>query len=260
MKISNTDRCGQGRLDAPTSGRPAAVEPYVSAKVKWHGEKGEALTQDLRLERLERLSRLRGSGALTQAEFEAEKATILAGEDADDWRETSGGSRGWWAAGALLGIALLAGLAWSLFGDEERREDRQPQADRPSQPAAAVSPKAMQSPPPPEAPDPLGIVSRQWLIGGWIPSGQNCASDGGVIYNSDGTYMSLGQVGTWKLEGTTLVTLENEHMNDDGEWEKLAHPVRSTERFTIAKQDEYRTVDDKGGRYHNLRCKDANVR
>lgn len=215
--------------------------------------------QDLKIERLERLNRLRESGALTQEEFEAEKAAVLAGSN-ENWSEDKvPGSRTWLLVAALIAAAVLAILAWSQFGDSPQPIN---------QPAGKPAVKAAERPAPSPLPtttktptaDPLAIVSKQWLIGGWIPAGQDCASDGGVIYNSDGTYSSWGQIGTWKLQGKTIVSIETEHMGDDGEWQKLPHPVRSTERFLMAKKDEYRTVDGDGERYHNRRCKDANVR
>lgn len=219
------------------------------------------MTQDIKLEQLERLSRLRDSGALTQAEFDAEKAAVLAGPDIERVEEADATSPKWLIGGALMALGLLSALAWSQFGNGLGGRN-EPAGKSTTEATSKPSPSPTQKPTTTasEQADPLAIVSKKWLIGGWIPVGQDCASDGGVTYNSDGTFSVSGQVGTWKLEGATIVSIATEHMGDDGEWKVLAHPIRSTERFTTAKKDEYRTVDPEGERYHNRRCKRANVR
>jgi putative oligomerization/nucleic acid binding protein len=70
-------------IDLGAAGIPAGMEDEVrealEAAQRYMGQMSgaEAPTTDDRLERLERLAKLRESGALTDAEFEAEKARLL---------------------------------------------------------------------------------------------------------------------------------------------------------------------------------------
>jgi hypothetical protein len=42
------------------------------------------------------------------------------------------------------------------------------------------------------------------ITGGWVNAGGACDSGASVQFNSDGTYMSEGENGTWALDGKTL--------------------------------------------------------
>jgi hypothetical protein len=72
-------------IDLSAAGIPAGMEDQVrealEAAQQYMGQMpgAEAPAADDRLERLERLARLRESGALSDAEFEAEKARLLGG-------------------------------------------------------------------------------------------------------------------------------------------------------------------------------------
>jgi hypothetical protein len=74
------------------------------------------------LDKIEQLNRLREAGALTRAEFEAEKQRILSGTKASkgvigEQREGSPLLWVWIAIGAVVFIALAAAIAWFSFKD-----------------------------------------------------------------------------------------------------------------------------------------------
>lgn len=86
-----------------------------------------------RLDSLERLQRLRETGGISEAEFEREKARLLgAGPPAPPVRREA---RAWlWILVGFVSVALIAVLAWLLFGmnqssDEAERPARNVQAD-----------------------------------------------------------------------------------------------------------------------------------
>lgn len=109
---------------------------------------------DDRLERLERLAKLRDDGVLDAAEFEAEKARILkAGEQPQAEARTvasptaSGGPRkriGWLTFSLIVLAVLVAGII--VMVALSRRPDTRPTAAEPSLPVAAA-PEAPNSEP-----------------------------------------------------------------------------------------------------------------
>lgn len=42
------------------------------------------------------------------------------------------------------------------------------------------------------------------IAGGWVNAGGACNSGAAVQFNTDGTYLSEGETGTWALDGTKL--------------------------------------------------------
>lgn len=62
---------------------------------------------------------------------------------------------------------------------------------------ATPGPRGVTGRPPP-------TINREWLLGGWVLQGQNCDSDAGVLYRSDGTWASYGAAGTWRLDRNRL--------------------------------------------------------
>jgi hypothetical protein len=222
------------------------------------------LDQDTKIERLERLSRLLESGALTKSEFDQEKLAALGfgATDGADGRPHNVYVR---AAlykslfAILLIVALGVGAVFWIHSETKPEVLYQPNKlngtlsagslSTPTIPARAeISASAK-----PE-PQPSSIVSENWLIGGWIAVGENCASDGGVTYSSDGTWTAYGVSGSWKLKNDTLVTFVKERMNDQDEWQKVSPPERSVEKFMSTKKNEYRSVEADGSKFHNKRC------
>lgn len=72
-----------------------------------------------RLDALEGLQRLRETGAISEAEFEREKALLIASA-----APARSGTPAWvWALVGFVSVALIAGLAWLLFGMNQGRGD-----------------------------------------------------------------------------------------------------------------------------------------
>lgn len=80
-----------------------------------------------RLEALERLQRLRESGAISEAEFEREKALLLGGAPASPAAPPLPVRRGtplWvWVLIGVISVAVIAALAWLLLGRNESRDE-----------------------------------------------------------------------------------------------------------------------------------------
>ena len=58
-------------------------------------------------------------------------------------------------------------------------------------------------------------LSEQWLVGGWVPEGESCESDAGLVFDADRSWAAEGMTGTWSIEGRTIVTVATQR--DDGE-------------------------------------------
>ena len=58
-------------------------------------------------------------------------------------------------------------------------------------------------------------LSEQWLVGGWVPEGESCESDAGMVFDADRSWAAEGTTGTWSIEGRTIVTVATQR--DDGE-------------------------------------------
>ena len=49
------------------------------------------------------------------------------------------------------------------------------------------------------------VAEDQWLVGAWAPGPAACARDGGIRFETDGTYNDLEGEGFWQLAGNRLV-------------------------------------------------------
>jgi hypothetical protein len=49
------------------------------------------------------------------------------------------------------------------------------------------------------------VPSDQWLVGAWGAGPAQCASDGGIRFETDGTYNDLEGEGLWEIAGSRLV-------------------------------------------------------
>ena len=83
-------------------------------------------------------------------------------------------------------------------------------------------------------------VSRSWLIGGWVPQGEGCESDAGVRYYANGTWIAYEVAGTWRLEGSRLVSVVTEKWMG-GEEVPLSAPERHVERIKVLGPDIYQS-------------------
>lgn len=167
-----------------------------------------------RIEAIERLARLRESGAISEAEYEAQKQRLLAQPERNPFPSRL-------AIPIAAGVALL-GLGASAF---IWLSPRQAETVRPAPavtsaapaPAAARPEPAVQPAKPAEtapatpvpadqqpAEDPVALTRAQ-LIGHWAnPETDGCSGGGGdVTLRSDGSYESE-EGGRWRLEGSSL--------------------------------------------------------
>lgn len=96
-------------------------------------------------------------------------------------------------------------------------------------------------------------LSGGWLAGGWVPEGENCASDAGIIYNADRSWAAEGTIGTWAIEGDRVVTVVTRF--DDGE--NVTRPVtpeRVVQRIEVTGQDGFVARMEDGSVVRWVRC------
>lgn len=171
-----------------------------------------------RIEAIERLARLKESGAISEAEFEAQKQRLLAQPEARPF--ASRRTAGIIAAGlALLGVGAVALLWQSPQDPPPARTATAPattsvttppaaaQLNSAAQPAKPPATEESAAPTPPEdrqPPEAPAGLTRAQLIGRWANLEAGCSGDdAAVTLRSDGSYESLGG-GRWRLEGSTL--------------------------------------------------------
>lgn len=161
-----------------------------------------------RIDAIERLAKLRDSGAITEAEFETQKRLLLAGQ---------GGGRkaGLLVAGAALILIGILSIALLWQGGTEGREPANAVAAAPvqaNQTAAVPTPvepaKPAAAPVPEERPAPAtsGQLTTELLIGHWTnPDSGDCSGGGGeVMLRRGGNYSTSEGGGRWRLEGAQL--------------------------------------------------------
>lgn len=99
------------------------------------------------------------------------------------------------------------------------------------------------------------MPSARWMIGGWVPEGQSCESDAGVIYRQNGTWAAYGVSGTWRINGSTVVFLVTE--DDEDPKVSVGKPVRHSEQIKVLGPDRYQTRGDDGKVLTLRRCPQA---
>jgi hypothetical protein len=92
-----------------------------------------------------------------------------------------------------------------------------------TEPDTATTSTAKSAPPKSDAEAAGGAVS---LAGGWVNAGGACDSGASVFFNPDGTYMSEGEKGTWKLAGKTLT------VTTTTTFDEAASPVQGPDEST----------------------------
>jgi hypothetical protein len=96
-------------------------------------------------------------------------------------------------------------------------------------------------------------LSERWLVGGWVPEGENCASDAGIVYNVDRTWAAEGTIGTWSIDGGRIVTLITQQ--DDGETGmRPVAPTRNVQRIEVTGADGFVSRMDDGSVLRWVRC------
>jgi hypothetical protein len=83
--------------------------------------------------------------------------------------------------------------------------------------------------------------SHSWLVGGWVPKGEDCESDAGVRYDPDGKWIAYEQAGTWLLEKLTLATTTTQRWESGGvDQQKLGVPEQHTTQIEAVSSNIYR--------------------
>lgn len=105
--------------------------------------------------------------------------------------------------------------------------------------------------------DLVPAISAAWLTGGWVPRGELCESDAGIVYEPDGTWTAYGSAGTWRILPSKLISEVAE------EWEEEQAPVRLEKPRTYVRTievigpDSYRFTGDDGSVTEMRRCHDT---
>ena len=151
------------------------------------------------IEALERLARMRADGTLTDAEFEAEKTTLLNGNSEPPPLKQSAvplghSGRSFWphlkgptvAVTAFL-ISVIGYVSWTQFQPRSHGEAAKVVAD-----SSPYTPKATSNPDtsttnPADAATTVPQITAQWLVGAWSFESE-CGGGFGVIFDPNGTY------------------------------------------------------------------------
>jgi hypothetical protein len=105
--------------------------------------------------------------------------------------------------------------------------------------------------------DPFAAISAEWLVGGWVPPGEHCEGDAGVIYEPDGTWTSYGSAGTWRIEGSKLMTRVTEEWEDEQPPVRLEKPKTYVQTIEVIGPDGYRSTAQDRSVIELTRCRDA---
>lgn len=94
------------------------------------------------------------------------------------------------------------------------------------------------------------------FLGGWVLEDDECASDAGIIYKADGTFVTHEVEGLWSVVGTKLMTTALKVDNPD---DNLApRPARPESRYIstvrFLSQDLMRSIDADGAVQTFKRC------
>jgi hypothetical protein len=83
------------------------------------------------------------------------------------------------------------------------------------------------------------VGSPDWLVGYWIPEGESCESDAGVIYEPNGTWSAYGASGRWTLSNGAIISDVTERLEDGDEVKKLSTPQKHIEKIEALGPDKY---------------------
>jgi hypothetical protein len=97
-------------------------------------------------------------------------------------------------------------------------------------------------------------LSDRWLIGAWAAEGESCASDSGISYNRDRTWIAQGAGGTWRIEGNSIVADMTEQWEDGAPRVRLPRPERRIERIETAGPNFHVSRSEDGTLIRWLRC------
>jgi hypothetical protein len=95
-----------------------------------------------------------------------------------------------------------------------------------------------------------------WLVGGWIPFGEDCESDAGVRFLLDGSFLTYEAAGTWTLAGPTLTTVITHRWESGGDAsDRPVPPEPQTERIEVTGRDSYRSRRSRDEIVEMRRCR-----
>ena len=102
-------------------------------------------------------------------------------------------------------------------------------------------------------PDRGVALTEGWLVGSWVPEGEHCASDAGIVFERDRTWMAEGTIGTWHIERERIVTVARER-DDGGPPEPITPPERSVLQVQTMAQDAFVSRLEDGTVIRWIRC------
>jgi len=136
-----------------------------------------------------------------------------------------------------------------LMGPQGCPKANSPVSPRPFASAAGNTPAKLKSPPASGA----QVFPREKLIGGWAMDRLSCEGDSGINYFADGSWISGGSSGTWRIEANKLITI----LKEEGEMGERSVKLKTPKRFvtTIVRlDDKFIGKAEDGAAYTNVRC------
>lgn len=98
------------------------------------------------------------------------------------------------------------------------------------------------------------VAHRGALVGGWVPEGGECESDGGVVYRADGTFRAYDVSGTWSRNGSKLITQITERGEPDEPVAKVNPPERHVATIVSASAKRHVLRWEDGSLHSYVRC------
>ena len=96
-------------------------------------------------------------------------------------------------------------------------------------------------------------LSESWLVGSWVPVGESCESDAGMVYNADRTWHAEGTIGTWRIERDRIVTVVTQQEDDAAVMQNIA-PGREEQRIEAVRPDGFVSHMGDGSVLRWVRC------
>lgn len=91
------------------------------------------------------------------------------------------------------------------------------------------------------------VVDHDWLVGGWVPQGTECATDTGMNFYATKNWRFSGETGTWKMDGRKIIRRKTGEENDDYDIVPVNDPHEYVTTIIDAQQDAF-TSRTAGGR------------
>ena len=85
----------------------------------------------------------------------------------------------------------------------------------------------------------VAVGSHDWLVGYWMPAGEDCESDAGVAYSRDGSWTAYGAAGKWAIVDREIRAVVTEQWDDGGDVQTLAAPKSHVEKLSELGPDKF---------------------